>query len=466
MTEQGQGEQQHEQADQETPQHVNGGATPPDHRPKKKEGKKPRRYDTLLDLAGAMRRSPGSTFHMRCPFPELFRVIQDPEGLRRPVRLSADNVVTRAAPEAVIEAVSRYAAIALSDKSPKLMPHDCKVVYDFWRAHSIPLDENRIAPVAEKNQTEPKYTWHRLPFDIKIGPTPTFDAIMARTTNHKALMAWIGSLITPGTSRSQYLYIYGKGGTGKGRFASFLARLFGEAFRSDSAAIRNQFWTSRFVGARLVCFPDLDDSSFLSSGLFKSLTGEDPICIEPKGQPSYTTRLHAKFLILSNSRPEIGDDEANRRRALFCEMVPLPEGTQRIATSKLDEMLWRETPAWLAKCKEAFVPFAANGSEYIEADNLDVIQEIVDEHQRVLLDLRERYFDLGPGFHTTSQEMQEILRHEKFNYRDQHQWFLFLEDRYKIKRQRLGTGNDRSRSFPGLRVNTIGRNKLEFKSNP
>ncbi len=273
-------------------------------------------------------------------------------------------------------------------------------------------------------------------------------------TNAAAFMAWVGSLLDMNSGRSQYVYLYGEGGTGKGRIAAFLKRLFGDAYGSPDPTHRNQFWTAQLVGKRLICFADLDSSKFLNSGSFKTLTGEDAICVEPKGQPAYTTSLQCKFLILSNNKPSLKDDAANRRRAIYCEMLPLAPDTKLVTTSRFDALLWEEAAWWLCKCKALWAK--RNDAGFVESDNIDALQDAMDDHQVDHMDIFDKWFDRVSDAHVTPGTMRIIMEKEDLRGERRADFEAFMFKRHGIKKERHRVGGALGpRLYQGIRVKLV-----------
>lgn len=389
------------------------------------------------------------------PFGAKFRVIADAMGIRRPVQILEEQLVIAVDEMAVRTEILRYSHLqmAVRGKAWRLDPRDAKIVYDLWASLETPLDEKEIAPVREKSA--PGFTWRRLPWDfIDDGsPTPTFDELLSRTDNAEALEAWIGSLLVP-SERSQYLFLHGEGRNGKGRLAAFLERVFGGAFRSEHITGRpNNFWTSGLIGARLVCFPDFEAPDFPNTGFFKMLTGEDAVRMEQKGRQAFTAQLTCKFLFLSNEAPALNESIANRRRAIYCKMLPISGAP--IPAREYEARLWSEGPAWLARCVKRF----RETSGFIETSS-KTLHEIMDSNEEQLLDLVERWFDMGRTYEMKPGEMQEILRREQVRSgREQRKFFDFLERRYRVGKIRKGT-DVRTRVYTGLRVNEAGTQTL------
>jgi hypothetical protein len=242
-----------------------------------------------------------------------------------------------------------------------LLLRDARQVADLWRAISTPIPLNAISNV--RWQGEVGYTWHRLPWKFKPGPSPTWDAMLSKMTNARAFRHWLGSLFFDEAKQHQYVWVYGQGNDGKGSINRFLARVFGRAYRSKQPpAPSDKFWTYGLLGARLVVFPDCNSQGFTSSGLFKSLTGGDPIDVEAKGRMSFTAKLGCKFLFFSNENPNISSEHADMRRIIYCEFER-NGGTE----PGFEERLWAEGGAFLSTCVADYAA-AHPGHTPIESD--------------------------------------------------------------------------------------------------
>lgn len=307
-----------------------------------------------------------------------------------------------------------------------------------WKAMKDPIPPEEIAPVREKS--EPGKCWHRLPFDLEAGETPTFDEIMRRTSNATALMAFVGSLLVPGADRQQYIWIWGEGRNGKGSLAKFLKRLMGPAYRSEVPPSKgDRFWTSGILGSRLVVFADCNEFNFPTTGLFKTLTGGDAIRIERKGKDVSTVDIDSKFLFLSNEKPNLSSGEADMRRAIYCEMAGLPEGTEIIASAEYDARLWREGSAFLQKCMLAYAELASgNGPIKADAEATRALADAAEEH---FAEMTDKFFDVDPDGHKTERAVARVglqrLIQETYNIKNsrEHGRFMqYLERKFKTKR--------------------------------
>jgi phage/plasmid-associated DNA primase len=141
--------------------------------------------------------------------------------------------------------------------------------------------------------------------------------------------------------------MYGQGKDGKGTLNRFLARVFGGAFCAKTPPAKgDKFWTFGLIGKRLVSFADCDDTKFVASGLFKSLTGGDPMPVEAKKQMAFTYMPVAKYLFFSNRKPEISSERSDQRRIIYCEFKP----ADVVDEAGFQERLWEEGGAFLTNC--------------------------------------------------------------------------------------------------------------------
>lgn len=212
--------------------------------------------------------------------------------------------------------------------------------------------EEPIALVRQKS--EPGYCWHRLDFDAADVPTPTFDMLHSKIMcNRDALLGWFGALFHPDVTLQQYVWLYGDGQNGKGSLFRFVQKLIGQAYctlETDEKKI-NQFTVSGLVGKALAVDADCDHPRFVTSGFFKQLTGGDSMRIEEKNRPAYSERLFCQVAFGSNTKPKISSSNADLRRAIFVEFMPIPED-QKI--DQFEEKLWEERAGILWKMLRAY----------------------------------------------------------------------------------------------------------------
>ena len=314
--------------------------------------------------------------------------------------------------------------------------------------------------------------FHRVPFHLDLtSSTPLFDEMMSRTSNSMALRCFIGSLLCPTSDRSQYLWLYGSGGNGKGCLLRLLRKIFNGALGSEHEPSKgDRFWTSGLLDKRLVVFPECDDATFPASGLFKTLTGGDPVRIEKKNQAVFTADLDCKFMFLSNERPVLNDSAADRRRAIFCEI-----GSPKTMVGNFEKMLWLEAPAIIGKCWFQFCEhMVAVGDHTIRVDggSLDQVTTIIQDTMQAIFD---RYFlytmnteipKKGQDY-VTGPEMQEaLLTSRMYNNKAARNRFLgWLRDRYAIENTTFRNAkNEVIRGYLGIKIRHATPMRHEQKS--
>lgn len=319
-----------------------------------------------------------------------------------------------------------------------------KEVAEIWRALCAVTHMREIKSIRWAD--EQGLTWQRLPWSRQNGVAPTWEKLLSRMSNAGAFVAWIGSLFYEESSLHNYVWLHGNGGDGKGAINRFLQRVFGRAYRSKQPpGQENRFWAYDLLGARLVVFPDCQDGGFVSRGLFKSLTGGDPICLEAKGQMSFTASLSAKYLILSNEKPLISSEIADMRRIIYCE---LEAGEY---DPEFEDKLWKEGGIFLAECIEAYQVLCPR-HEPIKGET-DQIREWVSTVEEPFEVVFAKYFKLVPEGRVLPADMQKILREEWPHKRMPQLEFLhWLRRTHKVQKVQIRekASDDRPRFYLGI----------------
>lgn len=325
-----------------------------------------------------------------------------------------------------------------------LLLKDARQIADLWRAIATPIPLKDISNVRWAG--EQGYTWRRLPWALKPGPSPTWETLLAKMTNAQAFRHWLGSLFFDEAQQHQYVWVYGQGNDGKGSINRFLAKVFGRAYRSKQPpAPSDKFWTYGLLGARLVVFPDCNAQGFTSSGLFKSLSGGDPIDVEAKGRMSFTARLNAKFLFLSNENPNISSEKADMRRIIYCEF--LAGGGDEPG---FEDRLWAEGGAFLSTCVQEYL-VAHPRHTRIESDS-EAIANLVSQNEESYEQLFAERFKLPNELYRTHaglasltpeqlelvtirpETMLAILRDAFKDRRDQQQFRMWMMRKYGVRK--------------------------------
>ena len=301
----------------------------------------------------------------------------------------------------------------------------------------------------------PRYGWQgddglvmrRLPFEMKGGDTPIWDELMSRITNAEALMAFIGSILVEGSDMQQYVWLHGQGGEGKGALCRFLAKALGHTYSSQQTpGINDRFWTWGMRHNRLVVFPDCNNTSFVTSGLFKSLTGDDPIRIEIKGGRVLHQRIRAKFMFLSNERPDLSSEIADRRRIIYCSAKAF-DGK---VNPKYETLLWKEGGQFLTKCLETYYRMCPEG-EPIDCSAAD-IDEIIAANEDHFETFLQSNFYIGPAQECTRVAFLNRVS-ERFKKRSEQKAFReYLARKGIVVKARANAAGNVDRYWSGIRL--------------
>ena len=398
-------------------------------------------YSIAMAMAGAKSPLPG--------FDHRFVILGDEHGAKRYVEVGPKDVCIDVMPEYVDDCILKYFVQIKHTVKVNLMPSDMAQVRKAFRGLSPTMHEDDIAPILQKSTAG--LTWNRMPFDVVPMPTPVFDEIMSRTTNWRAVMAYIGSIFDRRSDIQQYLWLSGDGMNSKGRLFYQLSEVLGSGYapeqppRGDS----KRFWAHGVQNKRLVVFHDCDDTAFCTSGFFKSLTGGEPQRIEIKGGATYKATIPAKFCFLSNEKPDVSGSKADRRRAIYAEMKPITGDP--IPEAEYNAKLAAEMPGVIYKCMAMLKELAPRGG---------VIPVDTEGLNRLVRTTEEEFEDFFTA-RLTSDENGQIERHSMrelmmdYGWRDNHK-----QKRFKawLKREK-GVREDRmsvSRVWAYFGVRALG----------
>lgn len=393
----------------------------------------------LISIADAINKEP----HPALPlpeFPQKFLLVEAAPGVSEIVRPTHDGVLTPAAEAEVVAAIMSYCHNNLAGQPEYAFTHRRAVeCMKTWKSFTPPMTQ----PPAVRFLSDQGYCWQRLPFDLVYDYTTHWDILLdgiKDQVQQRAIKAWIGSLFFDESYRQQYVWIWGSGGNGKGCIARFLKKVMGKSahFISNIPKEPNQFWTRQFINKRLIVVPDCANYHFPASGLFKTLTGDDPIQMENKGGAHFSADIHCKFLFTGQEMPNLSSEHSDRRRAIFARLEAKPEWK-----AGFEDRLWEEGGAFLNSCIEIYKkecpdhgPIAC-GNEDLD-DWISTLEEPTEEF------FNER-FVLDPGGALTPTEMQDVL--SRFSHRrgPQLEFLKWLDRTHGVrkKNERLDGGGFR-----------------------
>jgi len=324
----------------------------------------------------------------------------------------------------------------------------------WWELAVDPIDESAIKPVAFKS--DPSTTFHRLPFDPYWHPgwrleekCPLFCEMFERITNAEPLAAWIGSLFDKKAPRQQYCWLVGRGGDGKGTLVRRLASLLGPSFATEYPPTRgDRFWTSGLLGKRLVIFPDMDNADFVTTGMFKSLSGGDKVRVEFKGGATVSVELPVMFMFVSNKVPTISLSPADQRRIILCEIEP----PASLYDGQYEADLEKEVPLFISWCLDRYEQH--RGKPQIECDTQgaeNVARQTTAEWDMMI----EHHFSrTGNEEDTVTGEQLDflLLHYYRNSKRDRDAMRGYVRDMLGLKGEapRRFIAGRRQRCYPGL----------------
>ncbi len=394
------------------------------------------------------------TSPMLPPFFEKFMVIEKQNGIRHVIQEidPGSKIVKKVDLAQIISTIARYIERNLAKHDDYRWDIETiKRCANYWVATTEASPEPKT--VAELSEDE--YCYHRIPFDAIASPdkTPLFSEFLSRTTNADALVIWLGSLFFEWSSNQQYVWLYGDGLNGKSSIARLFFKCFGQAAVSEDANMSsNRFWTAGFVNKRLAVFPDCNNPTFVTSGLFKSLTGDDYVRIENKGEKAYSEKLNCKFLMLSNESPIISSGSSDMRRAIYCEVGPISGASDK----EYEENLWLEAPYIIGNCKKAFLDFHGNFHDAIIPTDIEGLKTLAEESEQALEHLfysnfKKVYaFNIDDGL--TGVELQSVFKRERiYNLREQNKFIRYMMKKFGVKKKRMKYGV----IYTGVRTKSI-----------
>lgn len=269
----------------------------------------------------------------------------------------------------------------------------------------------------------------RIPLELAEGPTPLWDEMMSRVTNADALMAWIGSLFAEESHRQQYVWLHGQGNDGKGSLARFLKRALGHVYTSqEPPSLNDRFWTWSIKDARLVVFEDCNNTSFVTTGLFKSLTGGDWVRAEIKGGKVLSIQPKAKYLFLSNEKPDLSSERADTRRIIYCTINKF----HGLEDTEYEKNLWDEGGSFLYKCMKIY-DLLCPKYEAIKCSE-ESLKSVIAGNEEIFAAFLEDYFFIGPTYKCKPLMFQHFVKKEFKSKKERKDLLSYMERQNIIRK--------------------------------
>ncbi len=355
------------------------------------------------------------------PFPyRMIAVKNDPMGEPIIIAVSQDQTCVRMSIDFFAGVVKRELTELSTRKGFATYwsdPIRAKRLAENWLA-SRPTGDTMPKSVAFSDDPEPSF--HRIKFkkpgkspDLEQAPTwASFGVRMGE--NWEPFCAWVWSILEQDSDRKQAVYIFGPTDCGKSRISEALSRLVGKDCPGKGAfcVMNSEYLESRWgvaglLGKRL-CVIDEAKHGFLAGNTFKTITGSRELVAEEKGKKETHITIDAKFLLTSNESPNIPSRQELKERLIVCKLKN--HGLRRdqlIPESKLDEILEREMPAFLAFCRQCYEPFEGGiriECGYTELDNA------IHEHEQKYQDAWEDLYVSDQDSWIASEDIRKRLQ--------------------------------------------------------
>lgn len=394
-------------------------------------------YDLFRNVVNDIESLSGPDF----PFEATISMLEAADGTIRPIVIEKDERLRFVSKMHINRLVFQHC-----DRNDyQFTQYKVNQVVDMWMGLCNVIDESKVIPIRVPNRESHrnKYNYHALPFNPKKQDTPTFDKLLDRVKGKSEFMAFIGSLFDENSDRSQYMWIYGEGGNGKSQFLAALSNVLGQAYLNSYVPNRSseRFFTSTIIGRRLVAFPDCSQPAFVTTGFFKSLTGDDSHFIDPKGKDQYPARIFPKFIFSSNERPSIADNKAERRRAILIDIEPF-DG-EDIGAVNYRNLLVAEMPGIIERCIAEYEEHTITGAGKIQitSDVEETINDAIEEGEMYFESVFEDTLHVCNVSEVKGSELVRILYAHGIKRGPVIKKFTdWLKNRYKVKKVKKSSG--------------------------
>lgn len=182
-------------------------------------------------------------------------------------------------------------------------------------------------------------------------PTPEFDRFLESVLvpgDRERVLDILAYLIGPGNPQQRAVMLHGTGRNGKGVLLSLLTEAFGNHQISTVALnqMSSRFSASRLYGKPLNLVGDIDAGHIKDTGVFKQITGGDPVEMDVKHHQAFTATVWAVPVFSANRLPSFSDSShGNYRRWVVVDFPNQFDGSD----VTLKDRLAAELPAILGK---------------------------------------------------------------------------------------------------------------------
>ena len=190
--------------------------------------------------------------------------------------------------------------------------------------NSHPLDETLTFANSEVKKSD--YISKRLPYPLTPGECPAWNELVGTlySVDERAKIEWaIGSIVAGDSKKIQkFIVLYGLAGTGKSTILNIIQKLFeGYTTTFEAKALGStsgSFATEAFRDNPLVAIQhDGDLSKIEDNTRLNSIIAHEPMTMNEKYKPSYTSRVNAFLFMGTNNPVRISDAKSGIIRRLI-----------------------------------------------------------------------------------------------------------------------------------------------------
>lgn len=157
------------------------------------------------------------------------------------------------------------------------------------------------------------YSTYQLPYDPQDIPTPTFDKMMDKwyEKDSQERILWLlgASLSNNMKNLEKFLFIYGKGGAGKGSLIKVIEQVYGKYIHKIDVAklaSKDSFATSQVRNVPVFVDDDADLSRVENQPTFLKMTAHEKVEINKKNKEQYYAKFEGLLIIASNKPFDMG----------------------------------------------------------------------------------------------------------------------------------------------------------------
>lgn len=176
-------------------------------------------------------------------------------------------------------------------------------------------------------KSEPGFCFSRMPFDPAPGEAPHWEKIRESVLlppMFDTLRWFIGEIFRnenlEQTMKEKILWIYGKGGTGKGSILTMIYKALGPAYGLvPGQQTRDKYWTSSLFGKRVAVGDDMNDTFILENEEIKRISSKMPQELRRMHSAPVPHLFLTQFIFTSNFKPHFTNEDHQSRRLLYVE---------------------------------------------------------------------------------------------------------------------------------------------------